>query len=125
MTDIGTTPRKPLTPAQRLRVFEERGGICCVCDRKIMAGEPWIDEHGRALGLGGSNAASNRFVAHVACAAIKTNGPDGDLARIAKAKRIKRKHLGIRDPRRKRIQSRGFEPAPPQRTASRPLERSR
>lgn len=123
MTDLGTTHRKPLTPTQRLRIFEERKGICVVCTRRIMAGEPWIDEHGRALGLGGGNEDENRFVAHVACAAIKTHGPEGDLARIAKAKRIKRKHLGLRGP--SRLQSRGFDRAPPQHSATRPIDRSR
>lgn len=94
--DVGTTPRKPLTPTQRLKLFESFGGRCVLCDRKIEAGERWIDEHLRALGLGGSNAAENRGPAHKACADAKTFGKDGDLARIAKAKRVKMRHLGIR-----------------------------
>jgi hypothetical protein len=94
--DVGTTPRKPLTPTQRLKLFEAFQGRCVLCDRKIEAGEPWIDEHLRALGLGGTNAAENRGPAHKACADLKTLGKDGDLARIAKAKRQKMRHLGIR-----------------------------
>jgi len=94
--DVGTTPRKALTPTQRLKLFESFGGRCVLCDRKIEAGEPWIDEHLRALGLGGTNAAENRGPAHKACADAKTFGKDGDLARIAKAKRVKMRHLGIR-----------------------------
>jgi 5-methylcytosine-specific restriction protein A len=96
--DVGTTPRKPLTPTQRLKLFEAFQGRCVLCDRKIEAGEPWIDEHLRALGLGGTNAAENRGPAHKACADLKTHGKDGDLARIAKAKRQKMRHLGIRKP---------------------------
>lgn len=95
-TDLGTTARKPLTPAGRLALFELRKGLCACCGRQIQPGEGWIDEHWRALGLSGTNDVENRFVAHKACAADKTHGPDGDLAKIAKAKRTKRAHLGIK-----------------------------
>jgi hypothetical protein len=96
--DVGSTKRKPLTPTQRLKLFESFGGRCVLCDRKIEAGEPWIDEHLRALGLGGTNAMENRGPAHKACADAKTHGSDGDIARIAKAKRMKMRHVGIRKP---------------------------
>lgn len=119
--DVGTTKRKPLTPTQRLALFERFKGICVLCEGKIHAGDKWIDEHLRALGLGGSNDPENRGPAHAKCAAIKTHGPDGDLARIAKAKRQKMASLGIRP--KSRLQGRGFAKAPPQRTASRPLSR--
>jgi 5-methylcytosine-specific restriction protein A len=121
--DLGTTKRKPLTKTQRLKLFESWAGCCCICERKIAAGEPWIDEHIRPLVLGGSNYLDNRGPAHAACADAKTHGPDGDIARGAKAKRQKMAALGIKDPRRKRLQGAGFAKAPPQRTASRPLVR--
>jgi hypothetical protein len=92
--DIGTEPRKPLSPMKRLRIFEMRGGLCCVCTNRITAGEPFIDEHGRALGLGGSNDDGNRYIAHVKCAAIKTR--EEDMPRIAKAKRQKASSLGLK-----------------------------
>ena len=95
-TDVGTTERKPLTPRQRLKLFERHGGICALCNAPIRSGDKWIDEHMRALGLGGSNDPENRGIAHTTCAAMKTHGPDGDLARIAKAKRAKQTHLGIK-----------------------------
>ncbi len=94
--DVGTTLRKPLTPTQRLKLFEAFQGRCVLCDRKIEVGEPWIDEHLRALGLGGSNVAENRGPAHKACAVAKAHGKDGDLARIAKAKRVKMRHIGVK-----------------------------
>lgn len=94
MTDVPTTPRKPLTPAQRLNLFEDHGGKCVLCGLKIRAGERWIDEHIRALGLGGTNDPENRGPAHEKCAEVKTH--DEDMPRIVKAKRIKRKHLGIK-----------------------------
>ncbi|KFG68669.1 HNH endonuclease [Microvirga sp. BSC39] len=96
--DVGSTPRKALTPTQRLKLFESWHGCCCICERKIQAGEAWIDEHIRPLAMGGTNELDNRGPAHKACADAKTHGKDGDLARIAKAKRIKMRHVGIRKP---------------------------
>lgn len=94
VVDVGTTKRQKLTPTGRLKLFEEHGGICKICTRKIVPGEKWIDEHGRALGLGGSNAKSNRYPVHVACAAVKTH--DEDMPRINKAKSQKKAAHGIK-----------------------------
>lgn len=105
--DVGTTPRKPLTPTQRLKMFEEHKGICALCKRLIVPGDDWIDEHMRALGLGGSNDPSNRAPVHVACAEAKTRGDD--IPRIAKAKRQKRAALGIKPDGANKIQSKGFD----------------
>lgn len=96
--DVGATRRKALTPTQRLAMFELHKGICCICGKKITARHKWIDEHLIPLGLGGSNDPSNRGPAHDFCADAKTHGKDGDIARIAKAKRVKMRHLGIRKP---------------------------
>lgn len=104
-TDVGTTPRKPLTPRQRLKLFEEHKGICVLCGLQIRSGEKWIDEHLRALGLGGSNDFDNRAPVHVACAEAKTHKED--IPRIAKAKRQKMAALGIKRSGPK-IASRGF-----------------
>ena len=111
MSDVGTTPRKPLTPTQRLKLFEAHKGLCGLCGAAIRAGESWIDEHIIPLGLGGSNDLTNRAPVHVACAANKTHGKNGDAAKIAKAKRVKMRHLGISKSKVK-IQSRGFSKAP-------------
>ena len=67
--DVGTTPRKRLTPRERLALFERKRGICSICGLKIRGS--FIDEHWRALGLGGSNDPSNRDIAHPKCAAVK------------------------------------------------------
>lgn len=88
--------RKPLTRMQRLKLFEAHNGICVLCEQKIQVGEVWIDEHLRALGLLGTNELDNRAPVHKKCADAKTFGPDGDLAMIAKAKRVAMKHAGIR-----------------------------
>lgn len=102
--DVGTTPRKPLTPTQRLRLFEAHKGVCCCCGLYIKAGERWIDEHIIPLALGGTNDLENRAPAHEKCAALKTKD---DMERIAKAKRQKRAHLGIKV-KPPQIISRGF-----------------
>ena len=107
MTDVGTTARKSLTPTQRLKLFEAHKGLCGLCGAQIRAGELWIDEHIIPLGLGGSNDLTNRAPVHVVCADSKTHGKDGDVAKIAKAKRQKMRHLGISRPKQK-IASRGF-----------------
>jgi 5-methylcytosine-specific restriction endonuclease McrA len=103
--DVGTTKRKPLTPRQRLKLFEDHGGRCAICGQKIMGS--FIDEHIIPLGLGGTNDLSNRAPVHVACAQSKTFGQQGDNAKIAKAKRQKMKSLGI-ERQKVKIKSRGF-----------------
>ena len=107
MTDVSTTKRKPLTPTQRLKLFEQHKGLCGICGAQIKAGEGWIDEHIIPLGLGGSNDMTNRAPVHAVCAAGKTFGKDGDVAKIAKAKRVKMRHLGI-SKSKKKIMSPGF-----------------
>lgn len=92
MTDVGTTPRRSMTTARKLRVFEAHRGICHLCGRRIIAGEPWDVEHVRALALGGADDDANTAPAHRRCHAEKT--PE-DVSRIAKAKRVKARHLGI------------------------------
>lgn len=104
MRDLGSTGRKPLTPTQRLKLFEAHKGICCLCGGRIFGGN-WIDEHLRPLGLGGGNESENRGPAHLRCAGLKT---PADLRRIAKAKAQKKKHLGISQPLKKKIPSRPF-----------------
>lgn len=94
--EVATTERKKLTPTQRLKIWERDRGVCCLCGGKIDgAREKWIVEHLRALELGGADDPSNMGVAHAGCADAKTHGPNGDHARAAKAKRVKRKALGI------------------------------
>lgn len=91
------TKRKPLTRRQRARMHDEHGSKCVVCLEPIPAGEPFIDEHIIPLAIGGSNDPHNRGPAHIGCAKIKTKR---DQAIIAKAERIRAKHLGIRKPSR-------------------------
>lgn len=96
--DVGTTVRRPLSPRQRLEMWERHKGVCCICTFKIDGiREPWIDEHIIPLAMGGSNDPENRGPAHVSCAKVKTSA---DLRNVAKAKRVKQRHLGIKKPSR-------------------------
>jgi len=91
VTDVPTTPRKPMGWMRRLRIFEAASGICHLCERKIQSGEKWEAEHVRPLALGGADDESNLRPAHLACHSDKTRS---DAADIARAKRRKAKHVG-------------------------------
>ncbi len=103
--DVGTTPRKPLTPRQRVKLYEAFGGICPLCSTKIIPGHRWRDEHLRALGLGGTNEWDNRAPVHSWCAPAKDRD---DMARINKAKDQKAASLGIKPVGVNKIRSAGF-----------------
>ncbi len=97
MTDVSTTTRRPMSPMRRLRIWEANHGVCILCDTKIDGvRERWIIEHKRALGLGGEDTDDNCGPAHEDCRRAKDKI---DVADIARAKRRKAKHLGIKKPR--------------------------
>jgi 5-methylcytosine-specific restriction protein A len=85
------TARRPLSPMRKLALFEKAGGVCHLCGLKISG--KWDVEHVIPLALGGADDEANMLPAHKSCHAEKTAD---DLARTAKAKRMKAKHLGIR-----------------------------
>lgn len=94
MTDVGTTKRKSMTPARRLRIFEDHKGICVLCNNRIDGvREQWIVEHLVCLGLGAKDEDANCGPAHETCRRDKDKL---DIAAIAKAKRAKQKHIGIK-----------------------------
>ena len=54
MSDVGTTKRGSMSEARRLRIWEARRGMCCLCGEKIDG----VARNGpsstcAALGLGG------------------------------------------------------------------------
>lgn len=94
MTDVGTTVRKAMPPARRLRIWEAHEGVCILCKLKIDGvREAWTVEHIIALGLGGADEDSNCGPAHETCRRRKDKV---DVPAIAKAKRNKQRHLGIK-----------------------------
>jgi 5-methylcytosine-specific restriction enzyme A len=119
---IGKTPDSKAPPRVRLRVFERFHGVCYLSGRKIMPGDKWQIEHPHALINGGENRESNMAPALVEPHKVKTAQ---DMAQKSKDYRVRAKHSGVALSRGPKIQSRGFEKRPPQRTASRPIERLR
>ena len=91
---------------------------CENCSMPIR-GTPNYD-HDDPDGLGGDPTLENCRVLCRTCHSIKTETED--RPRMEKADRVAKKHLGLEKSKQK-IASRGFEKRPPQRTASRPIER--
>ena len=85
--------RKPTLPLRKLALFEREGGVCHICSVKIQVGQPWDVEHVIPFALGGADDESNMQPAHKICHAPKTVD---DVRRIAKAKRMAAKHVGIK-----------------------------
>lgn len=77
------------------RVYCENCGLPCA---------KWQIDHIRADGLLGEPTLENSRLLCLPCHAEKTRD---DVARIAKAKRVEAKHLGVKIPKQK-IKSRGF-----------------
>lgn len=86
-------PRKHLTAKQKLQMFVEAGGICCVCGCKIDGVKEAWDEHVNPLWLNGDNSAPNRAPAHAKCARSKTS----EEAEVrAKIRNTAEKHFGAK-----------------------------
>ena len=99
--------RKPLTPKQKLKMFVENDGVCCVCGGKIDGiREAWdelsleefkalkvIDEHVNPLWRNGTNEPVNRKPAHERCARIKTSE---EATQRAKIEEVAERHFGAK-----------------------------
>lgn len=87
--------RKPLTRLQRVKLFDDHKGKCCLCGLPIQAsrGEKYIVEHIKPLWLGGADEISNMGPAHDRCAVEKTKG---EAPIKAKSDRVRARHLGIK-----------------------------
>ena len=102
-------PRKKLSDKQRLQLFLDCKGVCCLCGGKI-GSKAWddvtsiddlpslIDEHMKPLWLDGSNDKINRGVAHVDCAQVKSNNEATERARGRSAAE---RHFGAKRPKTK------------------------
>jgi 5-methylcytosine-specific restriction enzyme A len=88
------TPRKPLTAKQKLKMFVEHGGICCLCGTKIDGVKQSWDEHVDPLWRDGTNDMQNRRPAHVDCARKKTAA---EAQERAKGQRIAERHFGAKE----------------------------
>lgn len=111
--------RRPITDQLRERVFEAAGRCCHICGGTIdPRKERWDVEHVRPLSMGGADDETNMRPAHVACHAEKSAA---EAKPRAKAIRMRAKALGMAKRSARKLQSAGFQPSPPQRSASRPL----
>lgn len=88
------------------------------CPVKLRVGRFHYD-HDIPDALGGEPTLENCVVLCLACHKEKTGSRD--IPAIAKTKRIQDREIGIRNP--SRLRSRGFQKAPEQRSASRPIEK--
>lgn len=86
-------PRKPLTDKQRLQMFVDAKGLCCLCGGRINGVHEMWDEHVNPLWLNGDNSAPNRAPAHAKCAREKTAK---EAAVRAKIRRTAEKHQGAK-----------------------------
>lgn len=118
---IGKSPDSAVPPRVRVRVFDRYEGRCqCGCNRKIMAGERWDCEDTIAIINGGERRERNLKPW------LSDHHPKKTAQDVAEKSRVYRKrakHIGVELRQGPKIQSRGFEKRPPQRTASRPTER--
>lgn len=88
------TKRKPLTRLQRVKLFDDHQGTCCICYTKIDAGrgDKWIIEHIKPLWLGGEDDERNMGPAHEGCARKKTSA---EAPVKAKSDRVRANYLGV------------------------------
>lgn len=100
---VDATPRKQFSPARRMRVLGNQGWWCANCGVRLADGRTRIIllsfeiDHRLPLELGGSNDDANLEALCVPCHHLKTAA---DVARIAKARRIRRKEAGETRPKR-------------------------
>lgn len=117
---LSRSDRPSLSAAQRVRIFDHHKGVCHLCGLVVKAGEKWHVEHVIPRWQGGPDSIDNMQPAHDDCHAPKTAA---EARQRAKEARIRAKHLGCETKPRKKLQGRGFTPAPPQRSATRPIEK--
>lgn len=117
---IAPTKRRKMTKARAAKIFLSRNGICFNCRKQISQyGEPWFIEHPESLAQGGSDDDDHLWPSHTAC---KPEKDAADAASKAKRDRLVTASWQPEAPPR-RMQGRGFQKRPPQRSATRPIER--
>ena len=86
-----TTKRRTLSAKRKAAIHERDHGICHWCGDFVPLDEAEFD-HITPFALGGADDEANLGPVHKPCHAAKTKG---DVKRIAKAKRVAKKHQGI------------------------------
>lgn len=86
--------RRRLSTSARVALFEAAGGRCHICGGRIAVGDAWDADHVIPLAMGGEDGGDNLAPAHRACHRGAGSKTSEDVAAIAKAKRVRAKHLG-------------------------------
>lgn len=116
---IGKTPDTTAPARVQLRILARQNERCASCG--IQLGEIMKPEFDHVIALvnGGENREGNLQALCSPCHAQKTKG---DVAEKAKVAHRRRNRFGLNRERPK-IRSQGFDKAPPQRSATRPLRK--
>jgi len=84
--EIGERPAP--TKRQKAAAWSRVNGLCWWCGKPVAPDGRDVEwDHELPRGLTGDDSAENLAPLHVRCHAAKTNGKDGDIARVAEAKR--------------------------------------
>ena len=89
-------PRREFTAKIKIAAYERSKGYCEGCGAPLMIGKFQYD-HDIADGLGGEPTLDNCKCLCSACHGEKT--AKNDVPKIAKTKRVRQKHLGIKKPK--------------------------
>ncbi|QRG09831.1 HNH endonuclease [Xanthobacter dioxanivorans] len=92
---IATSPDAKIPDRVKLRIWAREEGRCYLTGKKIRPGDAYEFEHKLALCLGGEHRESNIALALKDAHKAKTAE---DVALRAKSDRIRKRHLGIRQP---------------------------
>ena len=96
-TELVFTDRQEFTKRTKLQKWETQDGHCEHCTLKITAANgPPVYDHIKPAALGGDGSFENCQLLCTPCDNLKTDGPDGDISKIADAQRGLEKRAGVR-----------------------------